>query len=72
MKKLLLALGIVMIVVCVLCLAYAALNLFGYYNTLDGSPELYARLQRRAIVFFSSGAALAIISAVCFIIRSHI
>ena len=72
MKKLLLIVGIVSVVVCVLFLLYAALNLFGYYNVLDGSPELYRRLHQRMTLFFAAGFVLAAIGAACFIIRSKI
>ena len=72
MKKLLLIIGIVILVVCVLFLLFAALNLFGYYHVLDGSPALYDRLHRRMIVFSASGVALAVIGAVCLIVRSRI
>ena len=72
MKKILLILGIAIVVACVLFLLYAALNLFGYHNVLDGSPELYRRMHHRMTVSFAIGFVLALIGAVCFIIRSRI
>ena len=72
MKKVLLIAGIVIIVLAVMSLAYGGLNMFGYYNVLDGSSSLYERLHNRMIVFFIIGAVLAIIGAACLIIRSRI
>ena len=69
MKKILLVIGIVAIVACILALAYAALNIFGYYRVLDGSAELYARLHQRAIIFLIVGIVLAVIGIVCMIVR---
>ena len=69
MKKILLIIGIVAIVACILALAYAALNMFGYYSVLDGSSELYVRLHQRAITFFVVGIVLAVIGIVCMIVR---
>ncbi|MBO4898201.1 MAG: hypothetical protein J5590_07890 [Clostridia bacterium] len=67
MKKLLLILGIVIIVLCVLSLLYAALNMFGYHRVLDGSPQLYQRLHRRMTVFGITGIVLAAVSALCLV-----
>ena len=72
MKKVLLIAGILFIIVCVLCLLFAALNLHGYKNIFDGSPGLYRRLRRMYTVHFIGGGVSAVISAVCFIIRSKI
>ncbi len=72
MKKLLLIIGVVSLIACVLSLLFAALNLFGYYHVLDGSPELFIRLHRRMILFFVIGVVLAVIGIVCFIVRSKI
>ena len=72
MKKFVLILGIILIAVCVLSLLYAALCLFGYYRVLDGSHELYARLQRRAVVFGALGLALAAAGTVCLILRARL
>ncbi len=72
MKKLLLIVGIVSLIACVLSLLFAALNLFGYYHVLDGSPDLFVRLHRRMILFFVIGIVLAVVGIMCFIIRSKI
>ena len=61
--------GIILIIACVLSLLYAALNLYVYYHALDGSAELYSRLHQRTIVFGLIGIVLAVLGAVCFIIR---
>ncbi len=72
MKKLLLIAGILLIVICVVCLLFAALNLHGYYNVLDGSPELYQRLHQRAVVSGLLGAVLGAAGAACLIFRSRL
>ncbi len=72
MKVFLLVAGIVLIVACVLSVLFAALNLFGYYHTMDGSNELYARLRSRAAVFFTVGAVTAVIAVACLVIRIKI
>ena len=70
MRIFLLTAGIVMIVACVLSVLFAALNMHAYHNMLDGSPEHYAALRRRAVVFFAIGAVLALAGAACLIIRT--
>ena len=72
MNKFLLLSGIVIIIVCVLSLLFAALNLYGYYNVVDGSPSLYKNMHRRMIIFLILGIVLAIVGTICFIIRSKI
>ena len=72
MKILWLILGIVSFFACVVSLFFAALNMFGYYNVIDGSAGLYNRLHQRMIVFAVIGIVLAIIGAVCLFIRSKI
>ncbi|MBP3633905.1 MAG: hypothetical protein J6J43_04960 [Oscillospiraceae bacterium] len=72
MKKLFLIVGIVSIIACVLSLLFAALSLFGYYHVLDGSPEMFARLHRRMILFFVIGLVLAAIGVACLILRRRI
>ncbi|MBO4870111.1 MAG: hypothetical protein J5585_10415 [Clostridia bacterium] len=71
MKTFLLITGIVVMIACVLSLLFAALNLFGYYHTQDGSAELYARMHRRATVFFIVGAVLAVVAVVFLIVRGR-
>ncbi len=68
MKKAVFCIGVAVIVLCVLSLLFAALNLFGYHNVLDGSAELYNRLHQRAIVFFIIGMLLAVAGTVCVIV----
>ena len=72
MKTFLLITGIVVMIACVLSLLFAALNLFGYYHTQDGSAELYARMHRRATVFFIVGAVAAAVAVVCLIVRTRL
>lgn len=72
MKKALLIFGIILIIAGVLALLFALLNRFGYYNLLDGSPEKYAALRRRMNISFIAGLALAVIGAVCLIIRTRL
>ena len=64
--------GIVIIVAAVLSVLFAALNLFGYSHTQDGSHELYARMQRRAAIFFTVGAVSAAVAVVCLIVRTRL
>ena len=71
MKKFLLVMGILLIVAGVLSLAYAAINWFGYYHVLDGSHDLYERLNRRRIIFGIAGLVLTAIGIVCLIIRGR-
>lgn len=55
MKRLLLILCIITLIIGVLSLLFSALNLFGYYNVLDGTPELYSHLHLRMIGFLVIG-----------------
>ena len=72
MKTFLLIVGIIVIIACVLSVLFAALSLYGYYHVLDGSSELYARMQRRAVIFFIVAAVLAVAAVACFIIRAKV
>ena len=72
MRVFFLVAAIVCIVLSVLSLLLAVLNLFGYYNVLDGSSELYSTMRLRAVIFFIAGAVLQVVSAVFFIIRANI
>ena len=69
MKKNLLIAGIVILIAGILSLSLAALFLFTYRNTLDGSPGFYNRLHQRTVVFFVIGAVLAVAGIVCITIR---
>ena len=72
MKKTLLIIGIVLTVLGVLSLMYAALNLFVYYNALDGSASLYSRAHQRMIIFFVIGSILVTAGIICIVARSRI
>ncbi len=72
MKKLLLVIGIICIIVCVLALLFAGLNMYGYYNVMDGSAELYSRLHARMIASFVVGIVLAVVGLLCLIARSKL
>ena len=72
MKVFLLIAGVTVIVACVLSVLFAALNTYVYHNMLDGSPEHYAALRKRAVVFFVIGAVLALAGAACLIIRTRL
>ncbi|MBR6794251.1 MAG: hypothetical protein IKM48_07870 [Clostridia bacterium] len=69
MKKILLVIGIICFAACLLALLFAALNWFGYYNLMDGSHELYAKLQWRMIAGLITAAVLAASGIVCFVLR---
>ena len=70
MKNVLLIAGIICFVICVLLLLFAVLNLFGFYNVMDGSAQLYDKLRQRAIYCFISGGILGVAGAVCMILRA--
>lgn len=72
MKKVLLIIGILSIVFCVLFLLFALLNMYGYYNLFDGTAEHYRSLHNKMTASFIIGIVLAVIGAVCIIIRSKI
>ena len=72
MKVFLLIVGIVCIVACVLSLLFSAFNHYAHRHVLDGSAELYQRLQRRATIFLITGIVLALLGAACLIIRWRI
>ena len=71
MKKLLLIAGIVILAAAVLSLLYALLNLLGYRGVLDGSASLYERLHQRMIAFGAAGLVLALLGALCLIVRAR-
>ena len=72
MRTFLLIVGIILIAAAVLSLLFAALNMFGYRHTLDGSAELYAKMRTRARVFLIVGLVTAALGAACIIIRTRI
>ena len=69
MKKLLLIVGIVLVIGCVLALLFAAFQLMSYYQVMDGSAALFARLRHRAAAGFAAGLFLGVLSAVCLLLR---
>ena len=72
MRIFLLIVGIVLLVACVLSVLYAALNLYGYHNLLDGTQEHYKNLHKRAVTFFIVAAVLLLLGVACLIIRAII
>lgn len=72
MKKALLIIGIILLAAAALSLIFSALSRYGYYHTLDGSQELYARLGRRTKLFFALGIAFAAAGAACMIVRARL
>ena len=72
MKNLLLAVGILLLVACLLFLVFAAFCQYGRYHVLDGSPVLYKRLERRALISCAVGVVLALGGIACIVIRSRI
>lgn len=70
MRKALLITGIITIVLGVFSLLLAWFFRFGYYNTMDGSSDLYESLWTRMIVLFIAGLVLTVIGIVCFIVRA--
>ncbi|MBO4407114.1 MAG: hypothetical protein J5849_05375 [Clostridia bacterium] len=72
MRNVLLVVGILLLVACVLSLAFSLLNLFGYYRVMDGSESLYHRLRQRMTVSLIVGIVLAALGAACLIVRARI
>ncbi len=69
MKHLLLTVGIISLIVCVLLFADSALSRNGYYHLMDGSADLYSSLHRRMIISLVLGIVLAVIGALCMLLR---
>ena len=69
MKKLLLIAGIIMLIACVICLSAAALHFSVYRHALDGTPDFYAGLHRKTVIFSVIGIILAAIGTGCIILR---
>ena len=72
MKKTLLIIGILLIIAAILFLLLAGLFLHSYHSLRDGTPEHYAALQQKAIVFGAIGVVLALGGAACLIFRTRI
>ena len=69
MKRFLLIAGIVLAAVGILALLFSAFFRFGYYHTMDASPEFYTRMHARMITFFIIGLALIAVGAAGIVIR---
>ncbi|MBQ7523765.1 MAG: hypothetical protein IJT07_04530 [Oscillospiraceae bacterium] len=72
MKKVLLIVGITAFVVCGVLLLLAAFNLLSFRTVMDGSADLYQKLQSRATRNLILGIVFAVIGAVCIILRAKI
>ena len=70
-KGLLLIAGVVISVSGAAALLFSALQRYGYDHLLDGEADTYIRLHRRMIIFSVIGIVLAVIGAVCLIIRAE-
>ncbi|MBP1588179.1 MAG: hypothetical protein ILO53_07275 [Clostridia bacterium] len=69
MSKFFLIAGIVILALSVLSFAFAALSRYFYFNVMDGSSGLYARLERRSLASLIAGIVLLIIGAAFLVIR---
>lgn len=70
MKKLLLILGFLSMIAGVLSFLFAAFNLFSYHHVMDGTAELFMRLQQRMNISFAVGIIFAVIGIVCLILQA--
>ncbi len=61
--------GIIIIILAVLALAYAYLNYYMFHHTLDGSNSLYSKMKERMKKSFWIGIGLGIIGAVCLVLN---
>lgn len=74
MKKTYLILGILLLLLGILALAWGGLSWYGYKHVLDGSAQLYERLRTQAFRWFSGGTALFLLGAasvILYCIRKH-
>ena len=65
----LLIIGIISLVTGALALLFSAFSAFGYYNVMDGSADLYARLHQRMTICLVVGIIFVLIGIVCMFIR---
>ena len=72
MKTCLLVSGIVCLVAAAFALLFAFLNIYMYYNLLDGSSGQYAKIHKRAVVFLIVGIIAAAAGTACIIIQTKI
>lgn len=70
MKKLLLILGILNMIAGGFAFLFAAFNLFSYHHVMDGTAELFMRLQQRMNISFAVGIIFAVIGIVCLILHA--
>lgn len=69
MKKTLLTIGVGLLVLGVLSLMVSLFFRWSYYSVLDGSSDLYIRLDRNKTIFLFVGIGLAVSGAVVLLIR---
>ena len=72
MKKLLMIVAVICLIACVLSLLLSALSWNGYYNVMDGSPELYIRLKQRMLYCLIVGIVLAAAGAASLYFRTKL
>lgn len=72
MKKILLIFGILLIILGVIGLLIGGLIGYASVNTLDGSPDLYARQRKLMLIFLLAGVAAIIVGIICFVMRKRI
>ena len=72
MRTPMLIIGIILIAAAVFSLLFAAFLRHAYFNTMDASPEHYARMRGRMTTFFITGLILAVLGAACLIVRIKI
>ena len=72
MKKILLISGMISLIAGALSFLLSAFFRHGYYNVLDGSAELYARLSQRMMIFFVIGIILAVVGIASMVIRAKL
>ena len=72
MKKLLLIVAVICLIACVLSLLLSVLSWHGYYNVMDGSPELYIRLKQRMLYCLIVGIILAAAGAASLYFRTKL
>ena len=69
MKNLLLIVGIVSLIGSALAMWFSVMNRFIYNGLMDGRSEVYVTLHQRMMVSGVIGIILAVIGAVCMILR---
>lgn len=72
MKKTLLFLGIITLVIGIFVILWGLLNWFMFYHVLDGSFDLYNRLEMQMIISFAVGAIFTVGGIICLIVRKKL